>query len=517
MPIDDVIDEERAAYLAESGIARLRQLAEAMNTAQGGEERGELFTAFIRDGDAVDEVAVAMVVRAFDLEREIAAVRGQVPARQVDHLSRILKKRAREMEARRRGLRIAEPGETLPGRERPDMATWNLLAKSESGAPVQSWGAVCTVLESDPRWRGRFGFCLFRFRSLLDGEAVEDNHLRTVRRWLEDTYGLKASTGDVGEAVELLAARSAHHPIRDYLDGLTWDGVRRIESMLERYFGAELPGEWGARHDLYAAYARGFLVSAVARVYQPGEKVDSVLVLYGPQGAGKSTGLKILARGWFRDSHMEIGSKDAFQLLQGAWIYEFAELASLSKREHAAVRNFITSTTDSYRPPFGKHPQDVPRQCVFAGTANPEPGRGLLTDPTGNRRYWVVEVCGRVDTEGLLRDRDQLWAEAVHLYRAGSEHWLSEDLEREREVANSVHLDVDPAVDAMRLVLRQVVQNTRQGDEPRITSQRLLADACGVPAERARGAILRDAVAVLRAEGWRHAHRKGLGWVWVPC
>lgn len=502
--------EETALELARRGLAVLREVATT-------HLRDRQHACEVLEGLAsrIVELGFAARLAASETDALLLQIGQRTPRGAKDGAKDLIRTIRREAKRQTDALRSRAPA---AGRAGPDPAVWDRLPKSDSGAPISSFGAVCIVLEQDPTWKGRLSFCDFRFRSLLDGKPIEDNDVRTIRRWLEDVYAIRVGTTDTGEAVELLAGQTRVHPIREYLEGLVWDGVPRAGRLCERYFGAGdgLPAEPGPRHALFEAYSRCFLVAAVARVYQPGIKADTVLVFSGGQGLGKSTGLKVLCGGYFRDSHMDIGNKDAFQLLQGAWIYELAEFAPLSKRDHASVRNFLSSANDSYRPPFGKHPIDVPRQAVFAATANPEPGRGLLTDPTGSRRYWVVDVAGPVDVEALRADRDQLWAEAVALFRGGAAHWLPADLEIERRAANEAHQDVDPNLDAMRLVLRQRKSETPSWEEPRMTSQQLLTDACGVPPDRARGAILRDAVAALKAEGWRHAFRRGVGWVYVP-
>jgi predicted P-loop ATPase len=178
----------------------------------------------------------------------------------------------------------------------------------------------------------------------------------------------------------------------------------------------------GAAETPYAqAVGPRWLISAVARIYRPGCKADCVLILEGPQGGRKSSALKMLAEPWFADRLSDLGSKDAAMETRGVWIIEVAELDSMSRTEVSTIKAFMSRTHDRFRPPYGKRLVDLARQCVFAGSINPE--GGYLKDATGGRRFWPV-ACGTIDLDALKSDRNQLWAEARERFRRGDPWWL---------------------------------------------------------------------------------------------
>lgn len=236
--------------------------------------------------------------------------------------------------------------------------------------------------------------------------------------WIGDEVGYSATKSDVHEAAITAAKRVTYDAFKRYLDGLTWDGVQRVATWLCMYAGAQ-------DTPFHRAAGERWLVSAVARTYQPGAKVDTCLVLEGPQGAKKSTLLNVLAGDkHFLDHLPDIDSKDGQMQLHGPVIIELAEMTSFGKKDVEKIKSFMSTRIDHYRRPYERVTSATPRRCIFAGTLNPD-GTGYLRDSTGARRFWCVEV-GACNPEALSGVRDQVWAEARDLYLAGEPWWLTD-------------------------------------------------------------------------------------------
>lgn len=314
----------------------------------------------------------------------------------------------------------------------PDADVFDRLEKSKDGVPTACLLNLVTIVEGDPAFAGRCHRDAFRLRTTVDSKPVRDDDETALNVEIARMYGIKAPSCLVGEAVRHVGNEHPFHPVISYLDALVWDGTPRIDTwMVDRCAAEDTP--------LVREIGRCFLLSAVARVKQPGCKVDNVLILVGAQGIGKSRAFAVLAGEWFSDTAIDFASKDAYQQLPGVWIYEMAELDSLRRSEASAVKAYISAQIDHYRPSYGRNLVDVPRQTVFVGTTN-EPE--FLGDPSGSRRFWPVAVLA-IDLVGLAADRDQLWAEARVRYEAGEIWWLSPEGEAARAVAAEPFREVD--------------------------------------------------------------------------
>lgn len=342
------------------------------------------------------------------------------------------------------------------------------LQRSESGALHPHAYNVQLILGNDERWAGVIAINEFSSKIVkrrtppYGGSASEWSDLDDARvvMWLAEQYNLRVRAPAVVEAVAVVAAENAWHPVRQYLEGLEWDRQGRLDFWLTAGLGVE-----SSSYTLKVGVR--WMISAVARIMEPGCKADSVLILEGAQGAGKSTALSVLAGEWFMDSPFALGDKEAYQAIRGKWVVELGELDAFNKAESTKAKQFFSAYIDTYRESYGRRTIDVPRQCVFAGTTNQDE---YLKDTTGNRRYWPV-LCTQVDIEYLREVRDQLWAEALARYRAGERWWV----ERHEADEFAEQQDARYMVDAWEHPIREWLEQPDRHDV--ITGDQIFASA----------------------------------------
>jgi hypothetical protein len=327
-------------------------------------------------------------------------------------------------------------GDAAPGSRSPASARTGAPANdagARSSKKRLTFGALCTHLRESEPYASQLELNAMELSPVLEDKPVDDARFGHIREHIEQTTGLSPAVDDLWLAIGTLASERRVHPVERYLRGLRWDGVERVPTAASALLGAD--------DALSATLLRAWFISAVARPLSPGYKVDTALVLVGPQGIGKSTFFSVLAGAWFVDTAIEMGKKDAFQQLASAWIYEWAELEHLTSRRHEAeVKAFLTTPVDTFRPPFMRTVVKQPRSSVIVGTTN-EPR--FLTDLSGSRRFWVI-ATQRVDVAQTRALRDQLWAEAVARYDAGERHWLAEHDDVARELAAEAFMQGDP-------------------------------------------------------------------------
>jgi hypothetical protein len=384
------------------------------------------------------------------LEPVLAEIGRLAPLEQERHLrlvqTRVGKNRAPVVTLRKqlRVVQIDQPRGGKTGRGRNQAATGDGVSQPKPVTDPSKWreslivnsrGTIrpvlanaITALRWSPEWAGVVARDEFALRTvsqkaspIVANEANIQfplnwgpNHDIAVTEWLHHQE-IFVSVDTACQAVEAVANAQPFHPVREYLNGLTWDGTHRLATWLTDYLGA-------APTPYTEAVGTRWMISAVARIFEPGCKADCCLILEGDQGIRKSTALRTLGEPWFTDELAEIGSKDAVMQTQGVWIVEIAELDSMSRADVGKIKAFMSRSTDRFRPPYGTRIVTLPRQCVFAGSVN---HGTYLRDETGGRRFWPVACTKReIDTDALAAVRDQLWAEAYTYYFDGKPWWL---------------------------------------------------------------------------------------------
>ena len=360
--------------------------------------------------------------------------------------------------SRNRDKKIGSAHPAAPGFTPYEMGSVALASIESRGLKIKGdiardtfENAMCAVAQAGiaPAWDELRQNFIFRAENLPwqehFGRVLDDHVLRLIRLYLMNKHQgviYSPSKGHLLEAIKTVAYGAKFNPVTEYLDSLTWDGVERAARLFPRYFNCD--------DDEYSrAVSQCFLVGAVRRMRKPGCKFDTMPVLRGPQGWGKSTAVKTLfGADWYSDADLgSLRDKDSAMILRGVWVQEFAEIASLTRAETGALKAFCSRATDRQRDPYATTVSDVPRRCVFLATVNEG---GYLKDSTGGRRFWPLTVAAPIDGKQLAADRNQLWAEAVVLEAQGTSNVLPSALwpvaaERQAEQTSG-----DPWADTLR-------------------------------------------------------------------
>lgn len=390
------------------------------------------------------------------------------------------------------GRRNAAP----PGTDPPAAkSAWEeMLHCGKTGNPQKVLINADIALRNAPEWAGVFELDSFKSAIMvvlpppIGGDvprvwADEDNTRTAV--WLQE-HGIYVGTETVATVVASVAQDRKRHAVREYLAGVTWDQEPRVDGWLTRYLGVE-------RSEYSIQVGRMWLISAIARIMQPGCKADYMLVLEGEQGKKKSTVLEILAsQPWFCDHSPDIHHKDAQTQIAGTWIMEWGELDALNRSEITAVKAFVSRRVEKFRPSYGRYQIEVPRQCVFAGTTNKQDWQ---RDETGGRRYWPV-WCGEADLPAITADRDQLWAEAAELYASGAKWWPDDEASHARlAVEQAARLESDPWQERIGEFVALMDQ---------VAVGLILTNCIGLDISRHTTTDKNRVGRVLRALGWRY-------------
>lgn len=323
--------------------------------------------------------------------------------------------------------------------------TQNLELNNQTGTIKATIDNIWLILENDPNLKGKFALNEFAGRGEILGDlpwsAFEkrrgwnDNDNQGLYWYFEKVYKITGN-GKIDGALSLHSDKHKFNDVRNYLSSLTWDGHPRLDTLFIEYLGAE-------DKPYTRAVTRKAFVAAVARAMEPGCKYDTMLILAGPQGIGKSTLLDKMSKGWFNDGIRTFEGKEASELLQGVWLVEIGELDAFRQTDVARIKQFLSLRADRFRAAYGRHVKDIPRCCVFFGTTNTS---AFLRDRTGNRRFWPVDVGvqPRIKTvwEYLDDEVDQIWAEAVMRWRLGESLFLTGQLEAEAREVQESHREV---------------------------------------------------------------------------
>lgn len=281
-------------------------------------------------------------------------------------------------------------------------------------------------------------------------EMVDQDDLNLVYH-LAKHFNYEPSQDNCFKAHSIVADKYRYHPVRDYLDGLEWDEVPRLDQWLKSAFNAKGPRAY------LEAVGRKVLTAAVARVYEPGCKFDYMMVLEGHQGKGKSKALRNLTTAaWFTDGIGDIQNKDVVDNMQGKWIIEMGELANLKRTDVESTKAFISRAADRIRMAYGRRAADYPRQSIFIGSTN---GQEYLIDETGNRRFWPINITS-IDQSWIIKNKDQLWAEAKLRYELGEELYLTPEIEKLAEREQEKRFTVDEWQSEIQRILEDVEDGT---------------------------------------------------------
>ena len=317
------------------------------------------------------------------------------------------------------------------------------LQRNQNGAVKGTIDNILIILDGDPALKGKFALNLFANRGEVLGALPwqknakrrlwSDTDSNGLYWYLERMWGI-TQRGNIDSALDIHAATHAFNEVQNYIEGLMWDGVPRLDTLFIDYLGA--------KDTAYnRAVCRKSFTAAVARAMTPGCKYDNMLILAGPQGIGKSTLLDRMSRGWFNDSIRTFEGKDASELLQGVWLVEVSELDAFRRTDVARIKQFLSLRADRYRAAYGRHVKELPRCCVFFGTTNTT---DFLQDTTGNRRFWPVDVGEIPPTKRVWTDLtddtiNQIWAEAKARWQLGEALYLTGAVEAEAKLKQEEH------------------------------------------------------------------------------
>lgn len=324
------------------------------------------------------------------------------------------------------------------------------LETNKKGEYLPTLANIRLILENDPKLKGQIRRDEFNHMDVIVGSVPwrtpkdkfdqfwNNSDDACLRCYLGGAPWGITGMQKIYDALEAVLEASKFHPIKDYLNGLAWDGVPRLDTLFIDYLGAP-------NTRLVKAMTRKSFTAAVARVFRPGIKYDYVVILIGAQGIGKSTILKKMGKDWFSDTFVKVDGKEAMEQIQGVWVMEIPELSAFKRAESESIKFFISKEVDNFRVAYGRKNEKFPRQTVFFGTTN-DPN--FLRDATGNRRFWPIMTDAKQVARSIWSDLTddeigQLWAEAFQRYKDGEPLYLPADLEAEARAVQADHTEID--------------------------------------------------------------------------
>jgi putative DNA primase/helicase len=379
---------------------------------------------------------------------------------------------------------------------RSSLVSWQSLglACNDKNAPHGTFGNASIILQNHEHFLGKIWFDSFRgkiYHSLNGAPQLwTDAQTRSVTAWIQQQMNIpKMHQHLVAEAYQHAAECNTRNSLTDWLDSLKWDGIERLDTWLADCLGLE-------RNEYNDAVSRNWPLSMVARAYQPGCQVDTMPVLEGKMGRGKSSFLKILADPWFAAIPIAFGEKDFFQAIQGRWLIEVPDMTGFSRREHSQILATITNREDVYRKSHGRVTEEHPRVTVFAATSETD---DYLQDLRGRRRYWPLR-CNEINLDGLHEQRPKIFAEAVLRYRAGAPWYEMPEQANTEQLARS---EGDLWSEALVASAEQMWDlQERTGIDSKMTSSRLLEEI-GVKIHLQTDSERKRVARVMReTEGW---------------
>ena len=391
--------------------------------------------------------------------------------------------------------------------------TDQLIYKRASTALDDCRENVMMMLTNDPLLKGVVGlneFSMLQVKRIAPpwgsdlGEWNEGDDFE-LGTYIAKNYGVVIkSDAAIEKAVAHAARLNRFNPVTDYLRGLAWDGVPRLHTWVHQVMGA-------TDTEYHALVGSLFMLSMVARAFQPGCQMDTAPVFEGGQGEGKSSAMRILGGDWYSETPFKIGDKDGYLAIQGVWLYEIAELDSFNRAETTGIKAFMSNLNDRFRAPYGRRMIDAPRRTCFCGTTNQDE---YFKDTTGNRRFLPV-ACGLIDLATLKKIRDQLFAEAVHLYDAGSRWYPTKE---ESRILIEPQQEQRELEDVWKPRLFRYVQGIAESESRvgiqrlnEVTAEELLTKALHIEIGKisaAKGESMRISV-IMKKMGWVKKRRSG--------